>query len=66
MLASWLKTLGDRRDGEAELLRYFYTSELVKAVNASLPATRDDFMQKIIYSGDAVLSTLAKETKLKL
>jgi len=65
-LASWLKSLGDGRDGEAELLRYFYASELVKAVNASPPPTRDDFMQRIIYSGDTVLSTLAKEAKLKL
>jgi hypothetical protein len=66
VLASWLKSLSDRRDGEAELLRYFYATELLKAVNASPPATRDDFLQRMIYSGDAVLSTLAKETKLKL
>jgi hypothetical protein len=66
VLASWLKSLGDRRDGEAELLRYFYASELLKAVNASPPAARDDFMQRMIYSGDAVLSTMAREMKLKL
>ncbi|MFL6257380.1 MAG: hypothetical protein ACJ74T_20425, partial [Pyrinomonadaceae bacterium] len=51
---------------EAGLLRYFYASELVKALNTTSPATREDFPQKMIYSGDAALSTPTKEAKLKL
>lgn len=66
VLASWLKSLSGRRAVEAELLRYFYASELLKALNASPPATRDDLMQRMIYSGDAALSTMAKGAKLKL
>ncbi|MDQ3744804.1 MAG: hypothetical protein M3444_10510, partial [Acidobacteriota bacterium] len=66
VLASWLKSLGGGRDGEAELLRYFYASELLKAVNASPPAMRDDFLARMVYSNDAALSIFAKETRLKL
>jgi hypothetical protein len=66
VLTSWLKSLGGARDGEAELLRYFYASELLKAVNASPPPARDDFLTRMIYSNDTALSTFAKEARLKL
>jgi hypothetical protein len=66
VLASWLKSLGSKRVGEPELLRYFYASELLKAIKNSPPATRDDFLTRMIYSNDAALSTFAKEARLKL
>jgi hypothetical protein len=66
MLASWLKSLGGARDGDEEMMRYFFATELLKVVAASPPAERDDLLARISYSGDAVLSVMAKEARLKL
>lgn len=66
VLASWLKSLEGLRDGDAEVQRRLFVSYFVKAVSASPPETRDDFMTRMIYSGDALISAWAKAARLKL
>lgn len=66
VLASWLKSLKGAKDGDAEIQRRLHVSYLIKAVAASPPETRDDFMGRLVYSDDPLISASAKVVRLKL
>ena len=67
VLTSWLKSLkGVRVAGDAEVQRRLWVSYLVKAVSASPRETRDDFLMRMMYSDDALVSAVAKVERLKI
>ncbi|HEX6183190.1 MAG TPA: hypothetical protein VFZ44_04705 [Pyrinomonadaceae bacterium] len=67
VLASWLKSLkGARSEGNAEVQRRLWVSYLVKAVASSPQEMRDDFLMRMVYSGDALISAWARVARLKI
>lgn len=66
VLASWMKSLTGAREGEADVQRRLYVSYLVEAVSASPPETRDEFLTRMAYSGDPLISACSKAAKLKI
>jgi len=67
VLASWLKSLkGVRGEGVAEVQRRLWVSYLVREASSSPPETRDDFLMRMIYSDDALISAFAKVARLRI